>query len=123
MPPQNAVELVPTKSGTETPKNGNLNNNNTKAGALAKLDLKLTEEVPEPTKATIIIPPDGGFGWVVMVSVKTKNILDFRPKTSFPQLSSQVSVATRLWTVLCSVRACSLNQLFLIWEPAKLQLL
>lgn len=123
MPPQNAVELVPTKSGAETPKNGNLNNNNTKASALAKLDHKLTEEVSEPTKATIIIPPDGGFGWVVMVSVKTKNILDFRSNTSFSQLSSQVSVATRLSTVLCSVRACSLNQLSLIWEPAKLQLL
>lgn len=69
MPPQNAVELVPTKSGTETSQNGNLNNNNNKANNLVKLDLKKDEEIPEPTKATIIIPPDGGFGWVVMVSM------------------------------------------------------
>lgn len=66
MPPQNAVELVPTKSGNETPKNGNLNNNNVKENALAKLDLN--KELTEPTKATIIIPPDGGFGWIVMVN-------------------------------------------------------
>ena len=71
MPPQNAVELVPTKSGAETPKNGNLNNNNNKANVLAKLDLQKVEEIPEPTKATIIIPPDGGFGWIVMVSIAT----------------------------------------------------
>jgi hypothetical protein len=69
MPPQNAVELVPTKSGAETPKNGNLNNNNVKETALAKLNLAKTEEVAEPTKATIVIPPDGGFGWVVMVRI------------------------------------------------------
>lgn len=69
MPPQNAVELVPSKSGGETPKNGNLNNNNGQETALlAKLDLSKTEEEVEPTKATIVIPPDGGFGWVVMVS-------------------------------------------------------
>lgn len=67
MPPQNAVELVPTKSGSETPKNGNLNNNNNKDNVLAKLDL--SKEVAEPTKATIIIPPDGGFGWIVMVNL------------------------------------------------------
>lgn len=66
MPPQNAVELMPTKSDSEKPKNGNLNNNN-KEVALPKLDLKKVAEQPEPTKATIVIPPDGGFGWVVMV--------------------------------------------------------
>jgi hypothetical protein len=70
MPPQNAVELVPTKSGGETPKNGNLNNNNVKETALAKLNLAKTEEEAEPTKATIVIPPDGGFGWVVMVRTR-----------------------------------------------------
>lgn len=64
MPPQNAVELVPTNSDGEKPKNGNLNNNN------LKLELSKVDEVPEPTKATIVIPPDGGFGWVVMVRKK-----------------------------------------------------
>jgi hypothetical protein len=65
MPPQNAVEMVPSKSGGDAPKNGNLNNNNVKI--LAKFDVQKTEEDVEPTKATIVIPPDGGFGWIVMV--------------------------------------------------------
>lgn len=69
MPPQNAVELVPTKSGNEAPKNGNMNNNNNKENSLAKFDLSKVSDVPEPTKATIIIPPDGGFGWIVMVKI------------------------------------------------------
>jgi hypothetical protein len=69
MPPQNAVEMTPSKSGSETPKNGNLNNNNVKENALAKFDVQKTEDV-EPTKATIVIPPDGGFGWIVMVKLK-----------------------------------------------------
>lgn len=68
MPPQNAVEPVPSNSDEETPKNGNLNNNNNKENIVAKLELTKNEEV-EPTKATIIIPPDGGFGWVVMVRI------------------------------------------------------
>jgi MFS transporter, MCT family, solute carrier family 16 (monocarboxylic acid transporters), member 14 len=66
MPPQNAVEMVPTKSDGEA-KNGNLNNNNDKENALAKFDIRKTEDV-EPTKATIVIPPDGGFGWIVMLA-------------------------------------------------------
>lgn len=66
MPPQNAVELVPTNSDGEKPKNGNLNNNTIRENL--KLELNKVDEVPEPTKATIVIPPDGGFGWVVMVS-------------------------------------------------------
>lgn len=74
MPPQNAVELVPTKSGSETPKNGNMNNNN-KENALPKLDLSKVPEEPEPTKATIVIPPDGGFGWIVMVRRTNFNII------------------------------------------------
>lgn len=68
MPPQNAVELVPSKSDDETPKNGNLNNNNNKEVQLKKLDLVKQVDEVEPTRATIIIPPDGGFGWIVMVS-------------------------------------------------------
>jgi len=61
MPPQNAgLELVEHTSGTDTPKNGNLNNNNNKDNGITTMDV-------EPTKATIIIPPDGGFGWIVMV--------------------------------------------------------
>lgn len=64
MPPQNAVELVPS-SGSEAPKNGNLNNNNNKENL--KLEVKKLESDVEPTRATIVIPPDGGFGWVVMV--------------------------------------------------------
>lgn len=64
MPPQNAVELVQS-SGSEAPKNGNLNNNNNRENL--KLELKNVDEAVEPTKATIIIPPDGGFGWIVMV--------------------------------------------------------
>lgn len=66
MPPQNAVELVQS-SGSDGPKNGNLNNNNNKEGL--KFELKRVEEDVEPTKATIIIPPDGGFGWIVMVII------------------------------------------------------
>lgn len=62
MPPQNAVEMVPLKSGSETPKNGNLNNNNDKENALAKFDVRKSLLDVEPTKATIVIPPDGGFG-------------------------------------------------------------
>lgn len=65
MPPQNAVELVPTKSDGDKPKNGNLNNNTIRENL--KLELNKVDEVSEPTKATIVIPPDGGFGWVVMV--------------------------------------------------------
>lgn len=68
MPPQNAVELQPTETKAEST-NGNLNNNNNKGNYPGKLELKKVVEVPEPTKATIIIPPDGGFGWIVMVSV------------------------------------------------------
>lgn len=68
MPPQNAVEMVPTKSGGDTPKNGNLNNNNDKENALAKFDIQKAERDVEPTKATIVIPPDGGFGWIVMLA-------------------------------------------------------
>lgn len=67
MPPQNAVEMVPTKSGEEASKNGNLNNNNDKENTLTKLDIRKSEDV-EPTKATIVIPPDGGFGWIVMLA-------------------------------------------------------
>lgn len=71
MPPQNAVEMTPSKSGSETPKNG-LNNNNNKENALAKFDVQKTEGDVEPTKATIVIPPDGGFGWIVMVKIFIK---------------------------------------------------
>lgn len=70
MPPQNAVEMVPSKSSNDTPKNGNFNNNNDRENALAKFDVQRTEGDVEPTKATIVIPPDGGFGWIVMVSVQ-----------------------------------------------------
>lgn len=69
MPPQNAVELMPSKSGSETPKNGNLNNNNDKENL--KLEIKKPDDDAEPTEATIIIPPDGGFGWIVMVMIAT----------------------------------------------------
>lgn len=68
MPPQNAVELVSTKTGNETPTNANFNNNNKVTPT--KFDLRKVEEEPEPTKATIVIPPDGGFGWIVMVRLK-----------------------------------------------------
>lgn len=74
MPPQNAVEMTPMKSGSETAKNGNLNNNNDKDNALAKFDIQKTEE-SEPTKATIVIPPDGGFGWVVMMASFCCNLI------------------------------------------------
>ena len=74
MPPQNAVEMMPSKSGSETPKNGNLNNNNDKDNALAKFDIQKAEEV-EPTQATIVIPPDGGFGWVVMMASFCCNLI------------------------------------------------
>jgi hypothetical protein len=74
MPPQNAAEMVPLKNGSETPKNGNLNNNNDKENALAKFVVQRTEEDIEPTKATIVIPPDGGFGWIVMVMYKNRLI-------------------------------------------------
>lgn len=70
MPPQNAVELV-SKSGSETPKNGNLNNNNNKDNIIAELEPmgNLSKKDPSlPIRTTIIIPPDGGFGWIVMVS-------------------------------------------------------
>lgn len=46
-----------------------MNNNNNKENSLAKFDLSKVSDVPEPTKATIIIPPDGGFGWIVMVKI------------------------------------------------------
>lgn len=76
MPPQNAVELVATKSDNEKPKNGNMNNNNNKDGL--QLDLKKpAPEEPEPTRATIIIPPDGGFGWVVMVRKVQESLKSF----------------------------------------------
>lgn len=65
MSPQNAVEMVPTKSGVETQKNENMNNNN---DASAKFDIQKSEGDGEPTKATIVIPPDGGFGWIVMLA-------------------------------------------------------
>ena len=74
MPPQNAVEMTPTKSSSETPKNGNLNNNDDKDNALTKFDIQKTEE-NEPTKATIVIPPDGGFGWVVMMASFCCNLI------------------------------------------------
>lgn len=70
MPLQNAAEVdVTSKSGNVTPKNGNLNNNHKDKPSL-KLEIlkKANEEPEEPTKATIIIPPDGGFAWIVMVS-------------------------------------------------------
>jgi hypothetical protein len=76
MPPQNAVEMMPSKSGSETPKNGNLNNNNNKLEELKKIE----NVEPVATQATIIIPPDGGFGWIVMVrnfNFPCKTILSF----------------------------------------------
>lgn len=112
MPPQNAVELVPTKSDSDTPKNGNLNNNN-KDAALAKLDLNKVLEEPEPTKATIVIPPDGGFGWIVMVRITNSHLHLNSNILSFYN-SLQVFVATSSSMVLCSVLACSLNRLLRI---------
>lgn len=103
MPPQNAVELVPTKSGDETSKNGNFNNNN--KDTPTKFDLRKVEEVPEPTKATIVIPPDGGFGWIVMVSLKDLCSLIFSDHPFHLRL--QVSVATLSLMVLFSVPVCS----------------
>jgi hypothetical protein len=57
-----------TKSGNDAPKNGNMSKN--KQG-LKLENLKKANEENEPTvtKATIIIPPDGGFAWIVMVRI------------------------------------------------------
>lgn len=53
------------KSGNEVvPKNGDMNKN--KQG-LKLENLKNEDNEHTATKATIIIPPDGGFAWVVMV--------------------------------------------------------
>lgn len=57
------------KSGNDAPKNGNMSKN--KQGL--KLENLKKEVEPTVTKATIIIPPDGGFAWVVMVR-NCKNI-------------------------------------------------
>lgn len=50
------------------------NNDDSKLKAL-KLENIKNEETENPliTKTTIIIPPDGGWGWVVMVSENFKN--------------------------------------------------
>ena len=53
------------KSGNEVPKNGNMSKN--KQGLKLENLKKSEDEEPTVTKATIIIPPDGGFAWVVMV--------------------------------------------------------
>lgn len=115
MPPQNAVELVQS-SGSEGPKNGNLNNNNNRENL--KLDLKKVEEdeVAEPTKATIIIPPDGGFGWIVMVRMRSQ--CGYRVCNALLSFinSSPVSAVIRSSTVSCSVLACSLIPFRRIWD-------
>lgn len=52
-------------------KNGNLNNNNKNRPSLKLENLKKSaEEEAESTvaKATVVIPPDGGFGFIVMVT-------------------------------------------------------
>lgn len=117
MPPQNAVELVATKSGDETPKNGNLNNNT--GVALTKFDLqRVDENIVEPTRATIVIPPDGGFGWVVMVSRKLRKLLNNSQIFLFNSL--QVSAAMWSSMVLCSVRECSSIQSRMILGRVKL---
>lgn len=116
MPPQNAVELVQS-SGSEGPKNGNLNNNNNRENL--KLDLKKVEEdeVAEPTKATIIIPPDGGFGWIVMVRIM-RSQCGYRVCNTLLSFinSSPVSAVIRSSTVSCSVLACSLIPFRRIWD-------
>lgn len=57
-----------TKSGNEVPKNGNMSKN--KQGLKLENLKKMNEDVePTVTKATIIIPPDGGFAWIVMVRI------------------------------------------------------
>lgn len=115
MPPQNAVELVQS-SGSEGPKHTNLNNNNNRENL--KLELKKVEEdeVVEPTKATIIIPPDGGFGWIVMVRIARCQCGYQVCNTLLSFVSSLlVSAVIRSSTVSCSVLECSLIQFRRIW--------
>lgn len=67
MPPQNAPELnngKPPPNGTqpaEPPVNGN--------GKVKEM-MKL-----EPPTATVVVPPDGGWGWVVMVGSFFCNVI------------------------------------------------
>ncbi|CRK96937.1 CLUMA_CG010346, isoform A [Clunio marinus] len=71
MPPQNAVEMVPSKSDN-TPKNGNMNNNNNNNNNVKE---STQPEPVEPTQTMIVIPPDGGFGWIVMLASFCCNII------------------------------------------------
>jgi hypothetical protein len=68
--PYNDVDDTALKSHDVDSKNGNLNNNNKNKPVLKLENLKKSLGEPEnATKAaTIVIPPDGGFAWVVMVS-------------------------------------------------------
>ncbi|KAG5671992.1 hypothetical protein PVAND_002156 [Polypedilum vanderplanki] len=78
MPYRDADGAVKKNENEAENKNGNLNNNNKNKPSLKLENLKKPqEEEPEnATKAaTIVIPPDGGFAWIVMIASFLNNLV------------------------------------------------
>ncbi|XP_070499180.1 monocarboxylate transporter 5 [Chironomus tepperi] len=103
------------KSGNEVPKNGNTNKN--KQGLKLEI-LKKPEEVePTVTSATIIIPPDGGFAWIVMIASFCCNLIVDGIVFSFGMFIENIQEDLKVSTAQVALVGSLLSGFYLIVGP------